>query len=87
MITGMPGRVCQLALQMFITCVELCVIKSIQHSKYLDYLPDNSLFVVFALKENGCLCGSCISLSFFSLKVGQKNRTNKRGGLISFGTA
>lgn len=77
MITGMPDWFCQLALQMFITFVELlCVIKSIQYSKYLDYLLNNSLFVVFTLKENGCLCGSCISLSFFS--SGKKSHKQKR---------
>lgn len=88
MITGMAGRFYQLALQMFITFVELLrVIKSIQHSQYLDYLANNSLFVVLT-KKKMAVCAALAYLDHFSRrKLGKKNHTNRRGGLVSFGAA
>lgn len=83
MITGMPGQFCQLALQMFITFVELlCVIKSAQHTKYLDYLPNNSLFVVFTKKENWCLCGSLFIIFLVRSRAKKSCKQKRRFNFI-----
>lgn len=70
MIPGMPGRFCQLALQLSVEL--LCVIKGIQHSKYLDYLPNNSLFVVFTIKKMAVCAVPAYLYHFSHWKSGKK---------------